>query len=369
MLFGVRILEKTEEYMRPSHGAFVRIAGSLLIAAQLSSAENPQQNPIFKTSILISATTKRNEPVWSWAPRIKFNVQGPLPSGAQLSVEFFQPGGRPWVKHDCKTPAVEAGKTGQIECGYTVPTERLQAIPTTGTFTFKIVMRNELAGTNDSLMEGRFEVKKFHSGPDLPSTKNNFEYYVDYDWQLPIGFVWCPLPYRSADGVPYYDDYSPLFTSFTFKGTSFDRDLDAHLFYQGREIGNTKAHGHAVKDGGATTGQATSPYEYPRFRLEFTDVFGFVKDPRVHPGFYLDKNPGEYQVKVLRNGHLARACKFTVGANGKIVDNGIASANGILGPRMVVPAEVLGDTDGTYNRDAWRTEAMFGNPLHGFALK
>jgi len=354
--------------MKSRHAA--SIAGVLMTLTRPSFPDTLQgaANPIYKTSVVITAATKRNEPVWSWAPRVKFNVQGPLPSGAQLSVEFMQPGAHPWVKYDCQTPAVAAGKVGNIECGYTVPTERLKTITSTGVFSFKIAMRNELAGSNDSLFEGRFTVKKFHSGPDLPSTRDNFEYYVDYDWQLPIAYVWCPVPYRSADGVAYFDDYTPLYTAFTFKGTVFaERDLDAHLFYQGREISNTKAHGHAVKDGGAFTGQASSPYDYPRVRLEFTDVFGFVKNPQAHPGYYLDQHPGEYEIKVLRAGHLARSFKFTVGSGGKIEDNGIAAANGILGPRMVVAAEVLGDTDGQFNRDEWRSEALFGNPLKGFA--
>ncbi|HYL97757.1 MAG TPA: hypothetical protein VEZ90_02295 [Blastocatellia bacterium] len=334
--------------------------------------------PIFKTSIQVATNTRRyyvnpggerDEDTWSWAPCVKFNVQGPLPSGSQFSVEFFQGGGKPWVSYECKTPQVDADKTAGIECGYGIPPEQLKGITSTGVFTFKIHMRNELRGSNESVFEGRFAVNKFHAGADLPKTKNNFEFYVDHDWQLPISFVWCPQPSRSADGVMYFDDYSPLYTAFWFKGGALpERELAAYLFYQGREISNTKSHGHAVPDGSLATGQATSPYEYKRVRLEFTDVFAFVKDPQAHPGFYLNKNPGEYEIKVLRAGHLARSLTFTVGSDGKIVDNGIAGANGILGPRMIVPARVLGDTDGPWNAEAWRTEALYGNPLKGFAL-
>jgi len=223
-----------------------------------------------------------------------------------------------------------------------------------------------LSGTDESLFEGRFNVRRFHSGPDLPKTRNNFEYYVDYDWQLPVAFVWLPQPYRSADGVTYYDDYTPLMTAFWFKGSAMpERDVAAYLFHEGREVSNTKAHGHAVSEAAASTGEATSPYEYKRVRMEFTDVFGWVKDPKAHPGFYLNKNPGDYEIKVLRAGRPARSFKFSVRADGKIVDNGVASANDILGPRMVVIAEVLGDTDGECDRNAWRTEALFGNPLKG----
>src|SRR3712207_7197263 len=48
------------------------------------------------------------------------------------------------------------------------------------------------------------------------------------------------------------------------------------------------------------------------------------EDPDNHPNsFRLDKNPGTYEIKVLRRGKLVRSTKFTVGSDGKIVDNGI----------------------------------------------
>ncbi len=80
----------------------------------------------------------------------------------------------------------------------------------------------------------------------------------------------------------------------------------------------------------------------------------------------MNENPGEYEVRVLRDGKLTRALKFTVGADGKIVDNGIVKNNSVLGFRIVVPAQVLGDTDGQWDRNAWKTEMLYGNPLTGF---
>jgi len=85
-----------------------------------------------------------------------------------------------------------------------------------------------------------------------------------------------------------------------------------------------------------------------------------------HPGHYLNENPGEYEVRVLRDGKLTRVLKFTVGPDGKIVDNGIVNNNHVLGFRIVVPAQVLGDTDGQWDRNAWKTEMLYGNPLSGF---
>jgi hypothetical protein len=69
-------------------------------------------------------------------------------------------------------------------------------------------------------------------------------------------------------------------------------------------------------------------------------------------------------MKILRKGHLARSLKFTVGADGKF-DSGLAAANKLNDDRAIVPVQVIGDQDGTWDKTAWRS-AFYGNPLTGF---
>ena len=69
---------------------------------------------------------------------------------------------------------------------------------------------------------------------------------------------------------------------------------------------------------------------------------------------------------MLINNHLARSLKFTVGADGKF-DNGIAAANSLGSERTILPVKIIGDQDGKWNKDAWKTDAFYGNPLTGFA--
>jgi hypothetical protein len=78
----------------------------------------------------------------------------------------------------------------------------------------------------------------------------------------------------------------------------------------------------------------------------------------------LSKNPGEYEIKVLSAGHLARSVKFTVAADGSF-DNGIASANKLDSERIIVPVQVIGN-QGPWDKTAWKTGAFYGNPLTGF---
>ena len=80
----------------------------------------------------------------------------------------------------------------------------------------------------------------------------------------------------------------------------------------------------------------------------------------------LSENPGEYEIKLLADGHLARLLKFTVAADGTIVDNGIASAIKLGSARIIVPVQVLGTQDGPWDKTAWKTGAYYGNPMTGF---
>jgi hypothetical protein len=34
---------------------------------------------------------------------------------------------------------------------------------------------------------------------------------------------------------------------------------------------------------------------------------------------------------------------------------------------VIIPVQIIGDQDGTWNKAAWQTEAFYGNPLKGFA--
>jgi hypothetical protein len=80
----------------------------------------------------------------------------------------------------------------------------------------------------------------------------------------------------------------------------------------------------------------------------------------------LSSGTGDYEIKILFKGHLVRSIKFAVDAQGKLVDNGIGASNKLGSDRVIVPVQVIGDSDGPWNRTAWKTDAFYGNPLMGF---
>ena len=52
----------------------------------------------------------------------------------------------------------------------------------------------------------------------------------------------------------------------------------------------------------------------------------------------------------------------------KIADNGIVKQNNLGTLRIVVPAQIVGDQDGQWDRNAYKTDAFFGSPLNGFIV-
>jgi len=70
----------------------------------------------------------------------------------------------------------------------------------------------------------------------------------------------------------------------------------------------------------------------------------------------------------LQNGKLVRTAKFTMGTNYQLVDTGIGKQNNLGTGRVLVPVQILGDQDGTWDRNAYKTDAFFGNPLSGLLV-
>src|SRR5687767_11948498 len=334
-----------------------------------------EQPTVAKDSIQLTAFTfssyKGNYDVWSWAPSIEFRVNGPIPSGGQLYVEFTQPGGAaPWVKFDCATEETQAGRWWRTKCGGRDVAED-KGSTATGPVGFAIKMRNELAGSDTTIFTGKAKVAKARSNEHGPKFVNHFVYYVDHDWNLPIGYV-----YYVPDDLKGWD--RPILkVSFWVRGDAYN--FKPHLFYQGKEVGKIMYEGQEVgkascePDVENNTTQSvaeTVPQKakWARVLCTFNNVRAWDRSGDqwgFGPPHLLDKNPGEYEMKVLWNNKLARSVKFTVPAGGKL-DTGLAASNKLGTDRLIVPVQIIGDQDGAWDKAAWKTDAFYGNPLTGF---
>lgn len=339
-----------------------------------ASAAGQDQPTIAKDSVQVTAFTynvyRKNYDVWSWVPRVEYRVNGPIPSGGQLYVEY-SPGSGPAVKFDCATEETQQGRWWKTSCGgRDVPEDKASTY--TGPVNFAIKMRNELAGTDSTLFNGKAKVEKALSNEHGPKAANHFVYFVNHDWNLPIGYV-----YLTPDDLKGWD--RPDFrVSFWVRGEAVR--FQPHLFHQGKEVGKKFFEGQEVGKAGCESDIENNTTHYvadsvpqkakwARVVCSFPNVRGWDKTGEA-PGMFgplhlLSANPGEYELKVLWNNRLARSVKFTVAPDGKF-DNGIASANKLGSDRVIVPAQIIGDQDGQWDRTAWKAEAFYGNPLTGF---
>ena len=347
----------------------------LLYCLFFVTAAAQDQTTIAKDSVLFNAYTngeyKGSYDTWSWVPKMNFRVNGPVESGGQLYVEFSQPGEAGWVKFDCPSEPIQKGRWWKTECGgRDIPVAKSSTY--TGPVTFAIKMRNELAGSDVTLFSGKAKVGKVHSNEQGPKAVNKWVYYVDQDFNLPIGYV-----FFTPDDIVGWKK-TRLNTAFWVRGEAVR--FDPHLFYQGKEVGKMFMDGEEIGKPGCESEldsetthfvDDTVPQKakWARVICSFPSILGIDKtgeEPGMFgPLYQLAAHPGEYEFKLLWNNKLARSIKFTVKADGT-VDDGISTANKLGTNRAIVPVAILGDQDGTWDKNAWRTDAFYGNPLSGF---
>ncbi len=323
-----------------------------LMHAVGNPAADEDQPTISKDSIVIKAGLSSGEEknTRPWAPEIAYRVNGPLASGSQLSVEYSVAGKNPWGTIDCPTQETKQGYWRATSCSAlyaTVGRETGKGVFYTGLVGVTIRLRNELQGTNLTLFTGKMKVVK---APECP-TCSGFRHFVDEDWRIPIGYVYFG---NDSNRAATHD----LHVRFWYRGNP--PDIEAHLFYQGKEIAKYMSPGNGAAD------WTPKIYQWGLADCVFDGVYltipteGSVREPR----FAMSSNPGNYEVKVLIVNHLARSIKFTVSPDGKL-DNGIASSNKLGSDRVIVPVQVIG-TQEPFDRTAWKTGAFYGNPLTGF---
>lgn len=347
----------------------------LLLAAAGSYAQD--QPTIAKDSVQVTAFTlssfKGDFKTFSWLPRLKLRVNGPIASGSQIYAEFSA-GTAPWVKFDCATEEIQAGRWWTTECGGRDGIPEDKGLTYTGPVNFTIKIRNELAGGDVTLFSGKAKVAKVRSNETGPNFVNHFVYYVDQDWNLPIGYV-----FLEQDEISGWQRPSLSFAFWT-RG-QYNGAYEPHLFYGGKEVGKLYSDGHEVGKPSCSTTEVennpthiTSPegqFMWARWRCNFGNVRAWNKTGEANttmfgPLFLMSENPGDYEVKILYKGRLVRSIKFAADKEGKLVDNGIATSNKLGNNRIIVPVQVLGDSDGVWDKLAWKTDAFYANPLSGF---
>ena len=294
----------------------------------------------------------------SWLPDVRFNVIGPVPGGSQFSVDVTKPDGSLLVSLDCPTQEIGADRWIAVETPREPPGGTRVFTTGTGVYGFTIRLKNALTSQNQALFSGKFNVGKVDKSKGIPKFKNKVTYYVDHDWILPMGLLW-------SEPTQAYNVH--LRVAMWFKGVAGPKA--AYLYYKGKQVASTKESGDAVPNVALTTfDNDNGDPRWERIDFQWYSANFTAENASTDASiFFLDKNPGDYEIKVLCGGALCREAKFSIGPDGKFVDNGIVAANKINTSTILIPVKVLGTLDGQWQPMAWKTDALYGNPLKGFA--
>jgi hypothetical protein len=299
---------------------------------------------------------------WSWMPQVSFTMTGPVPDASFVTFEFFTPDGKPWYSWDTGPFSVAAGGQYSMQSEAVAKWWDKRSTILTGVFPFKITLKNNMNGTSKELYKGTFKVDKKFAGTPHPDFKNQWAYYVDQDWALPIGYL--GLDSSQDKNAPF------LNASMWFKGEYSNENLNAYLFYNGKQISSTKLGGQGsagdtlpiIHDGDDDAHQL----RWELWRFSFVNARAYA-DPSAYPNaMILSKNPGNYEIKVLMDGELVRTAAFTIGADGQFVNNGVANKNGFGALGLVMPVKITPTKEKIGNLTNWKTDAYYGNPLVGF---
>jgi hypothetical protein len=324
---------------------------SLLVLALLGSsstalAGEPTVDKLGVVFHLKPHTPDKKE--WKWTPNLRLKISGPISSSSAITVEYTLPNGKPWNKVECEN----VSQTGDDEyltlndCGYRL--EEPQSTNLTGVFGFTVKHTDALNNTNKVLFKGKFTVgRQVYNPSKQPDRNKQFYYYVDQDWRLPL-----------ASAAAVNDDQTQnLHVETWIKGAIVDTSkIKGYLFFNGKQVSESGISGEL---------RATPPeikaFEYHQVKIKFPAL---VSKPAGdgYSGWKLWENPGEYEVKIMRDNKIARTFKVTIGSDGKPKEtNAVPYTDGRRGG--VIMKTTVDSGDGTWRKDAWKTEAYFHNPV------
>ena len=292
----------------------------------------------------------------SWVPRIRFFVFYGGSAKQRFKAEYTMPDGSPWFSEALEFRG-DFGSDGTSLVQSASESDRdKKSIVVGGIFGIKITNIRD----NSTVFQGKFKIGRYKPQNTDARYKNEVDYYVDYDWKLPIGFT--DLEFGRALATPFIHMW--------FKGDINGDNLEARLFYNGQQIATT--------DDGGGVGHGEDHYADKRgddkylfwreFRFSWPKSIGFdVKDEiasyaDVKEMRLINHIPGDYVVKVFYNGEQVRETKFSIGTNGTYADNGIAKQSNISTNKIFLSVKVMGTLDKWNPANA---KGFYGNPVVG----
>jgi hypothetical protein len=352
----------TESSARPaSTGAAARAGGPYAVQPQ------PPMNPQFLPDTL-EVQIQHWDFFWkiptdnhntSWAPRIRFFVFYGGSTRLRFKTDYFMPDGSLWFSEamEYRGGYSEGSGLSLVQSEDDSNREK-KTIVTGGLFGIKITNIRD----NSTVFQGKFKVNRYKPKDSDARYKNEVDYYVDYDWKLPIGF---------ADLYFESNIASPIIRMW-FKGDLKNDNLEARLFHNGQQIATTDDGGlvdsgeryYADKRGNdESLFWREVKFSWPK-RAEFIVTEDLRNFTAYKNTLFINQMPGEYVVKVYSNGDQVRETRFTIGNNGTYADNGIAKQSNLTTNKIILPVKVMGTLE-KWNPVNAKAQGFYGNPVNG----
>lgn len=297
----------------------------LLMLTGLILCQSALAQKVLPLGLRFETESNQENAEWRWTPTATFRLTGPVDSSANITVEYTNPNGTPWLTARCILPnSIEEGKNYRFDlCGKDL--DKSKASNQTGVFKFQIKLNGK------AVYSGKFTIgKNLYNFYNTAEGSKQFYYFVDNDFRL--GYVYLS---KSVDEI---------YAEFWLKNKIMSLPgVMGYLFYNGKQI-EEKSPSFALN----LHPKENNKESFGLISLRFWDSMN---------------KPGEYEIKVKRDGEIVRSAKFTVGADGNLVNNNIGREL-VSGTDILVPATILGTSDGTYNKLAWK-DGIFGNPISG----
>ncbi len=298
----------------------------------------------------------------SWVPRVRFDVSYSGSTRLRYKAEYFSPDGQLWFSETLEQKNIQEreGKSTMESQWGSEDDKKTVVVP--GTFGVKITNMRD----NSVAFQGKFKVVRYKPENTDARYKNWVDFYVDQDWNLPIGYT--AVDRESLGSV------TPS-VKMWFKGDLNSKDFEARIFHNGKELATTDDWA-----GGVQSGERRFPKRrgndpalfWNQFEFNWAHKLLFISDDvarnqtRNQDKIYINQMPGEYVVKVFYKGEQVRETKFTI-ADGTFGDNGIGRQSKIATTGVILPVKVMGTLD-KWNATTWKTDSFYGNPLVGFSV-
>jgi hypothetical protein len=357
-------------------------------SSQIQSKQNQQiqdnkaktQTSVFKSPVptdtalflreTLEVSLKQQDKYWkfpnqryysNWIPQVKFEVFYDGSSRSRYTAEWFKPDGSLWFSESLDAGDVSEDWTVRVKNPYNGGLFDSTSTDQTGAYGLKITNNK----TNEVVFKGNFNVRKSIDTPGDPQLKNAYQFFVDNDWNLALGYVGYNTRNWASNSTLEPAVY------LWFKGTPQFKELEARLFYNNQEITSTDEGGligeRTRRGDGCVRGQEICQYSLYSFTWEKfrTDNQSYMRQTYPNAVFTSDK-PGEYTIKVFHRGMQVREAKFTIAPNGEIARN---SLSGNIYPSWtLIPVKVMGTME-KWNSNTWKTDMFYGNPVAGFNVQ